>query len=93
VSIDVEVRVAETDDELEAWRRVRMAVLPDERARTVDEMRAMALPETAYLIAHVGDELVEQQRRLMRIDDPINDGAGDVLGPQCPRHHGPDYSQ
>lgn len=58
MAIDVEVRVAETDDELEAWRRVRIAVLPDERARTVAEMRAMALPETAYLIAHVGEELV-----------------------------------
>ena len=58
MAIDVEVRVAETDDELEAWRRVRMAVLPNERVRTVAEMRAMALPETAYLIAHVGPELV-----------------------------------
>lgn len=55
---DIEVRVAETDDELEAWRRVRMAVLPDERARSVAEMRAMALPETLYLIAQVDGDVV-----------------------------------
>jgi GNAT superfamily N-acetyltransferase len=58
VDIDVEVRVAETDEELEAWRRVRLAVLPNERARSVEEMRAMALPVTLYLIAHVDGELV-----------------------------------
>jgi mycothiol synthase len=57
VAVDVEVRVAETDEELEAWRRVRLVVLPDERARTVAEMRAMALPETLYLIARVEGEL------------------------------------
>ena len=32
----IEVRVAETDDDLEAWRRVRIAVLPNERALPVD---------------------------------------------------------
>jgi mycothiol synthase len=57
VAVDVEVRVAETDEELEAWRRVRLVVLPDERARTVAELRAMALPETLYLIARVEGEL------------------------------------
>ncbi len=55
---DVKVREAETDEELEAWRPVRLAVLPNERARSVAEMRAMALPETRYLIAHVDGELV-----------------------------------
>jgi GNAT superfamily N-acetyltransferase len=58
VAIDVAVRDAETDEELEAWRQVRLAVLPNERARSVAEMRAMALPETRYLIAHVDGELV-----------------------------------
>lgn len=58
MTLDIEVRVAETDDELEAWRRVRMAVLPDERARSVAEMRAMALPETLYLIARVDGDVV-----------------------------------
>jgi len=58
MTIDVEVRDAETDEELEAWRQVRLAVLPNERARSIAEMRAMALPETRYLIAHVDGELV-----------------------------------
>ncbi len=53
----IDVRVAEGDADLEAWRRVRLAVLPDERALTVDEMRATATDETVYLLAHVDGEL------------------------------------
>lgn len=49
----VVVRVAESDADLEAWRRVRMAVLPNERCLSVLEMRAIATPETLYLIAEV----------------------------------------
>jgi hypothetical protein len=37
----IDVREATTDAELEAWRRVRLAVLPGERCKTVAEMRAM----------------------------------------------------
>ena len=32
----VEVRVAETDADLEAWRQVRISVLPNERCATVE---------------------------------------------------------
>ncbi|HEX6701169.1 MAG TPA: GNAT family N-acetyltransferase [Gaiellaceae bacterium] len=35
----IAIRAAETDADLEAWREVRMAVLPDERAPTVEELR------------------------------------------------------
>jgi mycothiol synthase len=52
-----EVRVAETDSDLEAWRRVRLAVLPNERALPADEMRAMMTPETLYLIAELDGAL------------------------------------
>ena len=51
------VRVADTDTDLEAWRRVRLAVLPNERALSVAEMRAMATAETVYVIAELDGEL------------------------------------
>lgn len=47
------VRTAESDDDFEAWRRVRMAVLPDERTLSVEEMRAMATAQTIYLVAEL----------------------------------------
>ena len=36
----IELRVAETDDELEVWRSVRKALLPNERTSSVAELRA-----------------------------------------------------
>ena len=51
------VREAVTDAELDAWRQVRIAVLPGERVRSVAEMRAMATAETLYLIATLDGEL------------------------------------
>jgi mycothiol synthase len=51
------IRPAETDADLEAWRRVRLAVLAYERALSVEEMRAMATDETLYLLAEVYGEL------------------------------------
>ena len=53
----IAVRMAETNDDLEAWRRVRLTVLPDERCLSVAEMRAMATPETLYLVAELDGEL------------------------------------
>jgi len=46
----ISIRDAESDGDLESWRRVRMAVLPNERCRSVAEMRAMATPETLHLV-------------------------------------------
>ncbi len=51
------VRTAGTDDDLEAWRRVRMAVLPNERALPVAEMRSMMTPETVHLLAEIDGAL------------------------------------
>ncbi len=51
------IRDAETDADLEAWRKVRMAVLPNERTLPVAEMRAMATPETRYVIAELDGKL------------------------------------
>ena len=51
------IRPAETDADLEAWRRVRLAVIPHERAPSVAEMRAMSTHETLYLLAEVDGEV------------------------------------
>lgn len=55
-----ELRVAETDEELEAWRRVRLAVQPGERTAPVEEMRRrlLAEPYRLYLLAYRDGELV-----------------------------------
>jgi hypothetical protein len=38
--VTITVRVLETDADLEAWRTVRMAVIPNERRMTIDQLRA-----------------------------------------------------
>jgi GNAT superfamily N-acetyltransferase len=53
----IELRTAESDDDLEAWRRVRIAVLPNERTATVEEMRRTTTPEALLLVAFVDGEL------------------------------------
>ena len=53
----IEIRQAETDADLEAWRRVRIALLPNERCSSVEELRRMATPESLYLLASVDGEL------------------------------------
>ena len=51
--MSVELRPALTDADLEAWRSVRMAVLPNERTATVAELRAQATPEQLLLLAYL----------------------------------------
>jgi GNAT superfamily N-acetyltransferase len=48
----VDLSVCVTDADLEAWRAVRMAVLPYERCSTVEELRVQASPDRLLLIAH-----------------------------------------
>jgi mycothiol synthase len=52
-----ELRPAESDEELEAWRSVRAAIMPNERTSTVAELRAGADGDTLYLLAYVDGEL------------------------------------
>jgi RimJ/RimL family protein N-acetyltransferase len=52
------IRAATTDAELDAWRRVRLAVVPDERAQTVEEMRAAATDDPLYLLAELDGAVV-----------------------------------
>jgi GNAT superfamily N-acetyltransferase len=54
----IRVRKAETDGDLEAWRTIRTATLPYERAATVEEMRRTARPDTLWLLATLDDALV-----------------------------------
>jgi mycothiol synthase len=49
----IAVRPAESDADLEAWRRVRIAVVPNERAQTVDELREALTPTQLYLLAEL----------------------------------------
>ncbi|MEO5704540.1 MAG: GNAT family N-acetyltransferase [Candidatus Limnocylindrales bacterium] len=52
------LRVAESDEDLEAWRRVRAEVIPNERVATIEWMRASMTPERVYLIAELDGEVV-----------------------------------
>jgi mycothiol synthase len=51
------VRPAETDADLEAWIQVRRAVLPNESAGTLTELREREDPERLLLIAELDDGL------------------------------------
>lgn len=53
----IELRSCETDDDLEAWRQVRIAVVPHERTDSVEELRRTARPERLMLLAYVDGEL------------------------------------
>jgi mycothiol synthase len=51
------VRPVETDADLEAWIQVRRAVLPDESAGTVENLRARESEERLLLLAELDGEL------------------------------------
>jgi mycothiol synthase len=53
----IELREAETDDDFEAWRRVRIAVLPNERTASLEELRQIVAPEQLFLLAYRDGEL------------------------------------
>jgi GNAT superfamily N-acetyltransferase len=53
----IELRAAESDEDLEAWRSVRSAILPNERTSSVAELRAGAHGDTLWLLAYVDGEL------------------------------------
>jgi len=47
------IRVVGTDEDYNAWRQVRMAVVPNERADSVESLRAQAGPQHTFLLAEV----------------------------------------
>jgi mycothiol synthase len=54
----ISIRRAETDADLAAWRQVRIEVLPNERAASVEEMRRGAGPEQLMLLAERDSEVL-----------------------------------
>jgi mycothiol synthase len=54
----IRIRRAETDAEIEAWRRVRMAVLPNERTATVEEIRRSSGANQLLLVAELEGRVV-----------------------------------
>ena len=54
----MEITVCTTDDAYEAWRRVRIDVVPGERADTVEEMRARDHASRLLLLATVDGTIV-----------------------------------
>jgi len=53
----LDIRVVRTDDDYEAWRRVRLAVLPHERSDTVEQLRRSASRTRLLLLAYLDGEL------------------------------------
>jgi predicted N-acetyltransferase YhbS len=54
----VDITECMTDDDYEAWRRVRMEVVPGERCDTVAEMRVQDSADRLLLIASLDGEVV-----------------------------------
>ncbi len=52
------VRTVESDADHAAWRRVRLTVVPDERAASVAELRAAATPTRLLVLAEEAGEVV-----------------------------------
>jgi GNAT superfamily N-acetyltransferase len=54
----MEISTCATDDDYEEWRRVRLEVVPGERAGTVAEMRAQDSPDRLLLLARIDGTVV-----------------------------------
>jgi mycothiol synthase len=54
----IEVRVAQTDADFEAWARVKRAVLPNESAWTAEQFRQRARPDRLVLVAELDGGVV-----------------------------------
>jgi mycothiol synthase len=54
----VQIRPAVSDADYEAWRSVRIAVLPNERCPSLAEMRELDKPGRLLLLAELGGEVV-----------------------------------
>jgi len=53
----IATRRAEADADLEAWRQIRLAVVPNERCASVEELRRGATPESLFLLADLDGAL------------------------------------
>ena len=57
----MEIRAVETDADYEAWRQVRIAVLPHERCPSVAELRELETPHRLLLLAERDGTVVGQR--------------------------------
>ena len=78
-----------TDDDLEAWRRVRIAVIPYERTQSIAEIRADETPERLLVVARedgvvVGSGMAEP---LGRSEGRQRDPAGAARAPPTRLRH------
>ncbi|MGY0230697.1 N-acetyltransferase family protein [Longispora urticae] len=55
--MDVRIRTVGSDEDREAWRQVRIAVIPEERCASVAEMRENTRPTRLLLLAEVDGQL------------------------------------
>jgi GNAT superfamily N-acetyltransferase len=55
---DVDITVCFTDEDYEAWRQVRMAVVPEERCDTVAELREQDSTERLLMLAAIDGRIV-----------------------------------
>jgi GNAT superfamily N-acetyltransferase len=78
----VELSVCVTDDDYEAWRRVRMDVVPGERCDTVEEMRAQDSPSRLLLLATVDGTVVGSG-----VADRSDSAGGGFVAPRVRHQH------
>jgi mycothiol synthase len=71
-----------TDDDYEAWRQVRMAVVPGERCDTVAEMRAQDSPTRLLMLATVDAEVVASG-----VADRSSSAGGAFVAPRVRPEH------
>jgi mycothiol synthase len=55
--VEIFIRPVSSDADYAAWRDVRMAVMPDERIPTIDELRAQVGPQHQYVLAELNGTL------------------------------------
>jgi GNAT superfamily N-acetyltransferase len=77
-----EITTCVTDDDYEAWRRVRVDVVPGERSDTVEEMRARDTASRLLLLATVDGTVVGSG-----LADRSNLAGGGFVAPRVLREH------
>jgi mycothiol synthase len=55
--VEISILPVSSDADYAAWRDVRMAVMPDERIPTIDELRAQVGPQHHYVLAELNGTL------------------------------------
>src|SRR5262245_17373062 len=77
----MEISTCVTDDDFEAWRQVRIEVVPGERTATVAELREQGSPERLMIIATLDGDVVGSG-----IADRSDTGGGFVAPRVRPGH-------